>query len=56
VRLEVSREYFDKYIKPLNEYVPVVPTELLFNIDEKASATGDNAMPNAVWYRQKPRW
>jgi hypothetical protein len=34
LRLEVSHEHLDRYIKLIQEYVPLVPTELLFNIDE----------------------
>jgi hypothetical protein len=34
VRLEVPHDYLDQYIKPIKEYVPLVPRELLFNVDE----------------------
>jgi hypothetical protein len=34
VRLEVPREYSEGYINLIKEYVPLVPTELIFNIDE----------------------
>jgi hypothetical protein len=34
VRLEVLHEYLDQYIRLIKELVPLVPTELLFNIDE----------------------
>jgi hypothetical protein len=31
--LEVPHEYLDQCIKPINKYVLVVPTELLFNVN-----------------------
>jgi hypothetical protein len=34
VGLEVPHEYLDQYIRLIKEYVPLVPMELLFNIDE----------------------
>jgi hypothetical protein len=34
VRLEVPHEYLDQYIRLIKEYGPLVPTELLFNVDE----------------------
>jgi hypothetical protein len=34
VRLEVLNEYLVQYIRLIKELVPLVPTELLFNIDE----------------------
>jgi hypothetical protein len=36
VRFEVLHEYWDQYIRLIKECVPLVPTELLFNIDESS--------------------
>jgi hypothetical protein len=40
VRLQVPREYFERDIRLIKECPPLVPTELLFNIDE--SGFGDS--------------
>jgi hypothetical protein len=34
VRVDVLHEHVDQNIRPIKELVPLVPTELLFNIDE----------------------
>jgi hypothetical protein len=34
LRLHVPKQFLDDYVKPIKEYVPLVPTELIFNIDE----------------------
>jgi hypothetical protein len=34
VKLEVLHEYLDQYIRLIKKHVPLVPTELLFSIDE----------------------
>jgi hypothetical protein len=36
VRLKVPHEYLGQYIRLTKEYVPLVPTELLFDIDESS--------------------
>jgi hypothetical protein len=47
LELEVLHEYLDQCIRLIKELVPLVPTELLFNIDESGSRIGKNASPNA---------
>jgi hypothetical protein len=32
--MEVPRHFLDGYLKLTKEYVPLVPSELIFNIDE----------------------
>jgi hypothetical protein len=46
VRLGVLHGYLDQYIRLIKEFVPLVPTELLFSIDE--SRFGD-------WEERKPK-
>jgi hypothetical protein len=33
-RLQVPKQFLDDYVKLIKEYVPLVPTELILNIDE----------------------
>jgi hypothetical protein len=47
VRLEVPHEYLGQYIRLIKESVPLVPTELLFNIDESGFSD---------WEERKPKW
>jgi hypothetical protein len=48
VRLEVPHEYFDQYIRLIKEYVPLVPTELSFNIDESGFSDWEGRKPKCV--------
>jgi hypothetical protein len=34
LRLRILREYLNGYISLIKEYVPLVPAELIFNLDE----------------------
>jgi hypothetical protein len=46
--LEVPHEHLDRYIKLIQEYVPLVPTELLFNIDESGFSDWEERKPKGV--------
>jgi hypothetical protein len=48
VRLEVPDEYLDQYIRLITEYAPLVPTELLFNIDESGFSDWEEHKPKCV--------
>jgi hypothetical protein len=48
VRLEISRQYLHQYIKLIKEYVPLVLTELLFNIDEIGFRDREERMPICI--------
>jgi hypothetical protein len=48
VRLEVPHEYLDQYIRLIKEYVPLVPTEFLFNIDESGFSDCEERKPKCV--------
>jgi hypothetical protein len=48
VRLEVPHEHLDQYIRLIKEYVPLVPTELLFNIDESDFSDWQERKPKCV--------
>jgi hypothetical protein len=48
VRLEVSYEYLNQYIRLIKEYVPLVPTELLFSIDESGFSDWKERKPQCV--------
>jgi hypothetical protein len=48
VRLEVPQEYLDHYIKLMKDYVPLVPTELLFNIDESGFSDWEERKPKRI--------
>jgi integrase len=48
VRLKVPHEYLDQYIRLIKEYVPLVPTELLFNIDESCFSDWEERKPKCV--------
>jgi hypothetical protein len=47
-RLEVPHEYLDQYIRLVKEYVPLVPTKLLFNIDESGFSDWEERKPKCV--------
>jgi hypothetical protein len=44
----VPHEHLDQYIILIKEYVPLVPTELLFNIDESGFSDYEECKPNCV--------
>jgi hypothetical protein len=46
--LEVPRENLDRYIKLIHKYVPLVPTELLFNIHESGFSDCEECKPKSV--------
>jgi hypothetical protein len=48
VRLEVLHEYSGQYIRLVKELVPLVLTELLFNIDESGFSDWEERKPNGV--------
>jgi hypothetical protein len=48
VRLEVSHENLDQYIRLIKEYVLLVRTELLFNIDESGFSDWEERKPKCV--------
>jgi hypothetical protein len=48
LRLEVSHEHLDHPIKQLQEYVPLVPIELLFNLDENGFSDWEERKPKSV--------
>jgi hypothetical protein len=48
VRLEVPHKYLNQYIRLIKEYVPLVPTELLFNIDESGFSDWKERKPKCV--------
>jgi hypothetical protein len=48
VRIEVSHEYLDQHIRLIIEYVPLVPTELLFNIDESSFSDWEERKPKCA--------
>jgi hypothetical protein len=48
VRLEVPHEYLDQYTRLIKEYVPLVPTELLFNIDESGFSDWEEHKPKCI--------
>jgi hypothetical protein len=47
VRLEVPHEYLDQYIRLTKEYVSLVPTELLFKINEGGFSDWEERKPNS---------
>jgi hypothetical protein len=55
VRLEVPHEYLDQYIRLIKEYVPLVPTGLLFNIDENGFSDWEERKPKYVLIQTKAR-
>jgi hypothetical protein len=48
MRLEVPHEYLDQYIRLITKYVLLVPTELLFNIDESGFSDWEERNPKCV--------
>jgi hypothetical protein len=48
LRLEVPHEHLDRYIKLIQEYVTLVPTELLFNIDKSGFSDWEERRPKGV--------
>jgi hypothetical protein len=48
VRPEVPHEYVDQYIRLIKEYILLVPTELLFNIDESGFSDWEECKPKCV--------
>jgi hypothetical protein len=48
VRLEVLHEYLDQYMKLIKELVPLVPTELLFGIDESGFSDWEERKPKCL--------
>jgi hypothetical protein len=51
VKLEISREYSDQYIKLIKlikKYIRLVPTERLFNIDESGFSDSEEGKPNRI--------
>jgi hypothetical protein len=55
LRLEFPHEYLDRYIKLVQEYVLLILTELLFNIDESGFSDWEEHKPQAFWSREKDR-
>jgi hypothetical protein len=47
-RLEVPHEHLDRYIKLIQEYVLLVPTELLFDTDESGFSDWEEGRPTGV--------
>jgi hypothetical protein len=48
VRFEGPHEYLDGSIRLIKEYVPLVPTELLFNINESGFSDWEERKPKSV--------
>jgi hypothetical protein len=48
LRFEIPYEYLDGYIMIIKEYVPLVPTELLLNIDESGCSDGEKRKPKHI--------
>jgi hypothetical protein len=48
LRLEVLDEHLDWYIKLIQEYIALVPTELLFNMDESVFSDWEERKPKGV--------
>jgi hypothetical protein len=48
VRLEVIHEYLDQCIRLIKELVTLVPTELLFNVDESGFSDWEERKPKCV--------
>jgi hypothetical protein len=48
ITLEVLHEYLDQYIRLIKELVPLVPMELLFNIDESGFSDWEERTPECV--------
>jgi hypothetical protein len=48
VRLKVPYEYLDQHIRLIKKYVPLAPTELLFNIDESSFSDWEERKPKCV--------
>jgi hypothetical protein len=48
MRLEVPHEYLDQYLRLIKEYIPLVPTDLLFNIDESCFSDWEERKPKYV--------
>jgi hypothetical protein len=47
-RLQVLKQFPDDYVKLIKEYVPPVPTELIFNIDERGFSDWEERRPKPV--------
>jgi hypothetical protein len=47
-RLEIPRTFLDRCLAFINEYVPLVPTELMFNIDESGFSDWEERKPQGV--------
>jgi hypothetical protein len=47
-RLQVSKQFLDDYVKLIKESVPLVPTELIFNIDECGFSDWEERGPKPV--------
>jgi hypothetical protein len=47
-RLETTRCYFDKYMDLIKAYIPLVPSELIFNPDESGLSDWEERKSNAV--------
>jgi hypothetical protein len=48
VRLQIPREYLDAHINLIREWVPMVPTELIVNIDESGFSDWEERKPKSV--------
>jgi hypothetical protein len=48
MRLKVPRECLEGYIDLIKEYVPLVPTDLIFNIDESGLSEWDERKAKAI--------
>jgi hypothetical protein len=48
VRLEVPREHLERYINLMKEYVLLVPTELIFNIDESGFSDWEDRKSKSI--------
>jgi hypothetical protein len=48
LRLEITDEHLDQYMKLIQEYAPLIPTELLFNIDESGLSDWKERKPKGV--------
>jgi hypothetical protein len=47
-RLEIPRTFLDRYLALIKQYVPLVPTELMFNIDESGFCDWEERKPKGV--------
>jgi hypothetical protein len=47
-RLQVPKQFLDDYVKIIKEYVPLVPTELIFNINECGFSDWEERRPKPV--------